>query len=98
MMAAKPRRAKQKKIEAISEPEVESLTRRVAFEVPIAHEAEGYATRRLDCSLSPRERGALRLLFEGLTLEGETVRGRPINRTQDAIRWLLGALADQLEA
>ena len=86
MMTAKPRRAKKAKVEAISEPEVESLTRRVAFEVPSAHEAEGYATRRLDCSLSPRERGALRLLFEGLTLEGETVAPRRARRSARGLK------------
>ncbi len=92
-----PKKPRRKKPTAADPLEPEALTARIRLEMPVGKVSDAYATRRLDCSLRPGERNALRLLFEGLTLEGETVRGRPINRTQDAIRWLLGALADRLE-
>ena len=93
----KPRRKKTSRADSRGADRAEALTARVRLEVPIAASAQGHASRRLDCSLSSRERAALRLLFDGLLLEGEIVRGRPINRCQDAVRWLLGNLADDLE-
>ena len=99
MMTApkKPRRKKPAEPTAAAPIEPEALTARVRLEIPIAAAPQGHASRRLDCSLSSRERAALRLLFDGLLLEGEIVRGRPINRCQDAVRWLLGNLADELD-
>ena len=64
---------------------------------PAEPKAEPTAAARIEPEALTARVRALRLLFDGLLLEGEIVRGRPINRCQDAVRWLLGKLADELE-
>ena len=65
--------------------------------VPTARETQGYQVRRLDCSLDARQRQALRIIYDGLLVEGETLAGgKRIDRTQDAVRWLLDQAADAL--
>tara|TARA_R110002051_G_scaffold42443_1_gene87199 strand:- start:205 stop:501 length:297 start_codon:yes stop_codon:yes gene_type:complete len=90
MEAPKPKRRRKPVAEA-------ALTQRVNISAPYAGEANGYQVRRLDATLDARQRRALRLIFDGLQLEGETLtNGRPLTRTQDAVRWLLDKAATEL--
>ena len=69
----------------------------IEIRAPYAGDAAGYQVRRLDCSLDLRQRLVLRLIYDGLQLEGETLRGgRPVVKTQDAVRWLLDQAADAI--
>ena len=90
MEAPKPKRRRKPVAEA-------ALTQHVNISAPYAGEANGYQVRRLDATLDARQRRALRLIFDGLQLEGETLtNGRPLTRTQDAVRWLLDKAATEL--
>ena len=69
----------------------------IEIRAPYAGDAAGYQVRRLDCALDRRQRLALRLIYDGLQLEGETLAGGgPIVKTQDAIRWLLDQAANSI--
>lgn len=92
MDTPKPKRRRRKPVAEAA------LTKRIEISAPYAGEANGYQVRRLDAMLDPRQRKALRLIFDGLQLEGETLaNGRPLTRTQDAVRWMLDKAAEALE-
>jgi len=82
------------------QPEVvvpKSKTLVVEFAAPLAEHGKVVLTR-VECKLTPRQGRALRLLFDGLSAEGETVRlgtkPEPVVQQYDAVRWILDKIAD----
>lgn len=61
---------------------------------------EVYCMRRIDIDISARQAKAMRLAFDGLQSEGETVQlpgissDRPVSRPTDAVRYMLDRIAD----
>lgn len=72
------------------------VVRTVDMSLPVASVGP-VVLRRLDLRMTDRQAQALRLLFDGLTAEGEAVRipGNPtVSQTADALRWVLDKIAD----
>lgn len=80
-----------------SEPE---LPKGVKVDVCVPTLVTGFhELRRIDIDLTARQAHAMRLVFDGLQAEGETVRltgERPMRHPSDALRWILDQIADQL--
>ncbi|MBX3467174.1 MAG: hypothetical protein KF878_09795 [Planctomycetes bacterium] len=70
----------------------------VTIDVPIL-QTDFPVLRRLDLRLTQRQATALRLVFDGLQRDGETIQlegVRPVRAHGDAIRWLLDQVADEV--
>lgn len=80
---------------AIEEPSSEMPVRMAKLELPIAELKHGYEPRRCDVQkLTGKQREALRRLTNGLEAQGAKLEGgRIVSRPQDAIKWILEALA-----
>ena len=93
-------KATKKKPEGAQEvPVPKSKTKAVEMTVPVLEHGSVLLSRVEHCRLSPRQSKALRLLFDGLVAEGETIRTvgehtEKVSGQNDAVRWLLDRIAD----
>lgn len=94
-------KTKQAKAEKVEVTVPKTKTVHVELTAPVL-EHGSVMLRHLECKLTPRQSKALRLLFDGLTAEGETILlGSPtpekITNQHDAVRWMLDKIADAVE-
>lgn len=76
-----------------------SKSKAVEVTVPLLEHGVVLLSRVEHCRLSPRQSKALRLLFDGLVAEGESIctvgeHMEKVTGQNDAVRWLLDQLAD----
>lgn len=91
---------RKKKAESTGEVAVpKSKTKAVEFTVPIIEHGSVLLSRVEHCRLSPRQSKALRLVFDGLVAEAESIRTvgehrEKVTGQNDAVRWMLDQIAD----
>lgn len=76
-----------------------SKTKAVEMTVPVLEHGSVLLSRVEHCRLSPRQSKALRLLYDGLVAEGESIRTvgehqEKVTGQNDGVRWLLDQIAD----
>lgn len=76
--------------------EVKVKSGTILVEAPFAI-MDSFAPNRLTLMLSDKQKNGLRALFDALRMNGAEVEdGWPVNKHQDAIRWILEKIADEL--
>ncbi len=85
-----------KKKNSVSAPKQKPPTSEMGIvEFPVFDIPNAFCLRRVQVFLNPDQRKGLRRLFDGLQVEGETLKnGKPIVHPIDGVRWMLEKVSE----